>query len=233
MHNITKLQEIINYNFNDQALLKLALTHRSYSRQNNERMEFVGDAILDYVISINLYTRYPHFSEGQLSKSRTALVSHDTLVEISTKIGLGQYLLLGNGEEKSGGRMRPSILGDCLEALIAAVALDSSYIQATKVIEKLYDEYLDNVEHLVSRDSKSILQEYLQDRKISLPIYELRGTDGPVHNIIFHIECIIPDLKIKVTAHGQTKKEASQIAAKRALFQIHMPNVELKPHQLL
>lgn len=221
MVDIAKLQQVLDYNFNDISLLRLALTHRSYSRQNNERMEFVGDGILDYVIAMNLYNRYPHLSEGNLSKIRAALVNQDTLVEIATKISLGQYLLLGDGEERSGGRKRPSILADCLEALFAAVAFDSSSIQSARVIEALYDEYLDNAEHLISKDFKSILQEYLQGRKINLPIYELKGTDGPDHNSVFHVECIIPELGIRVPAQGRSKKEASQIAAERALAQIH------------
>jgi ribonuclease III len=221
MNDMTKLQAVLEYMFNDLSLLRLALTHRSYSRQNNERMEFVGDGILDYVIAMNLYNRYPNLTEGSLSKIRAALVNQDTLVEIAVKMGLGQYLLLGDGEERSGGRKRPSILADCLEAIFAAVAFDSSCIQSARVIERLYEEYLDNAEHLISKDFKSILQEYLQGRKINLPIYELRGTDGPDHNSVFHVECLIPELGIKVPAMGRSKKEASQIAAEKALAQIH------------
>ncbi|MCC2624997.1 MAG: ribonuclease [Burkholderiales bacterium] len=222
MRDYIKLQELLGYTFNDLAILRLALTHRSYSRQNNERMEFIGDSILDYVIAMNLYSRYPKCSEGDLSKIRAALVSQDTLVEIANKIGLGEYLLLGSGEEKSGGRKRPSILGDCVEALIAAVALDSSDIMAAKVIEQLFDEYLDNAEQLISKDFKSILQECLQSRKLGLPIYQLHGTDGPDHCMVFHMDCIIPALKIKVTAQGRNKKEASQVAAQRALAEIEL-----------
>ncbi|HLX52527.1 MAG TPA: ribonuclease III [Aquella sp.] len=226
MNDYTKLEELLGYTFNNAGLLKLALTHRSYDVPNYERLEFVGDGILDYVIAKNLYTRYPNFTEGDLSKVRAALVNQDTLVEIANKIDLGQYLLLGDGEEKSGGRKRPSILGDCLEAIIAAVALDSSDIRATEVIERFYGEYLDNAEHLISKDFKSILQECLQSRKIGLPVYELRGTDGPDHSMIFHVECVIPELDIKVIAQGRNKKEASQIAAERALAQIHSLNTD-------
>jgi ribonuclease-3 len=222
MRDITKLQEIVGYNFNDIGLLKLALTHKSYSRQNNERMEFVGDGVLDFIIAMNLYARYPDYTEGDLSKARGALVSEDTLAEIATKISLGQFLLLGSGEEKSGGRMRPSILADCMEAVFAAITFDSSYIQAAKVIEKLFDEYLDNVEVLISKDYKSILQEYVQSRKMNLPIYNLCGTDGPAHNMVFHVECIISELKVKVVAQGRNKKEASQVAAEKALAQIDL-----------
>src|SRR5579863_4639165 len=215
MYNYIKLQKTLAYNFNDLSLLKLALTHKSYSRNNNERMEFVGDGILDFIIAMNLFSRYPEYTEGDLSKARGALVSEDTLAEIATKVGLGQFLLLGTGEEKSGGRMRPSILADCMEAIFAAVTLDSSYVQATRVIEKLFDEYLDNVEILISKDYKSILQEYVQSRKMGLPVYNLSGTDGPAHNMVFHVECVIPELKIKVVAQGRNKKEASQVAAEK------------------
>lgn len=221
MDGIIRLQEILGYKFSNPSLLKLAITHRSYSRQNNERMEFVGDGILDCVIAMNLYNRYPHLHEGSLSKIRSALVNQDTLVEVAVKIGLGQYLLLGDGEERSGGRTRPSILADCLEALFAAVAFDSSPLQAAQVIEMLYKDYLDNAEHLISKDFKSILQEYLQGNKINLPIYELLGTEGPDHDSIFHVECVIPELSIKASASGHSKKEASQFAAEKALSQIN------------
>lgn len=221
MCKFMKLQEIINYKFNDITILTRALTHRSYSRENNERMEFVGDGILDCVIAMNLYVRYPYLAEGGLSKIRAALVDQDTLAEIASKIGLGEYLLLGFGEEKSGGRKRASILADCMEALFAAVLLDSSSTEATVVIEQLYGEYLDNAEHLVVKDFKSILQELLQSRRIGLPVYELKRTDGPDHGMVFHVECIISDLKIKVVAQGRNKKEASQSAAEKALSHIH------------
>lgn len=221
MNDLTKLQEILDYNFNDIALLKLALTHRSYDRQNNERLEFVGDGILDYVIAMNLYNRYPHLAEGNLSKIRAALVNQNMLVEIATKIGLGQFLYLGPGEERSGGRKRPSILADCLEALFAAVAFDSNCYQAIRVIECMFEEYLDDAEYLISKDFKSILQEYVQSRKMKLPIYELRGTEGPDHNSVFIVECIVPELGIKVPARGRSKKEASQVAAEKALSLIN------------
>jgi ribonuclease-3 len=221
MSDLIKLQEILDYKFNDMTLLRLALTHRSYSRQNNERLEFVGDGVLDYVIAMNLYHRYPHLAEGHLSKIRAALVNQNTLVEIAAKMDLGSYLFLGPGEERSGGRMRPSIIADCLEALFGAVAFDSNCIQAARVIELLFEEYLDNAEHLVTKDFKSILQEYVQSRKISLPIYETKGTDGPDHNSVFIVECIIPELGIKIPARGRSKKEASQVAAEKALAQIH------------
>ncbi|MCC2645014.1 MAG: ribonuclease [Burkholderiales bacterium] len=221
MQDLSELQDILDYNFSDISWLKLALTHRSYDRENNERLEFVGDSILDYVIAVNLYNRYPHLAEGNLSKIKAALVNQFTLVEIATKIGIGKYLLLGPGEERSGGRKRPSIIADALEAVFASVAFDSNMYQAIRVIELLYDEYMDNAEHLISKDYKSILQEYVQKRKIKLPTYEVRGTEGPDHNNVFIVECVISELGIKVPARGRSKKEASQVAAEKALSLIN------------
>lgn len=221
MNDIIELQKVLDYNFTDIGLLKLALTHRSHSRQNNERMEFVGDGVLDCVIAINLYNRYPYLLEGDLSKIRAALVNQDTLAEIANNINLGQYLILGNSEEKSGGRKRPSILADSLEAVFAAIAFDSTIIQVTKVIERIFINYLDNVKPLVNRDYKSILQEFLQAHRLKLPIYEIRGIDGPEHNHVFQVECIVPELNIKATGFGKNKKEASKIAAEKVLAQIH------------
>lgn len=226
MHDLNELQKTLDYTFKDISLLKIALTHKSHSRQNNERFEFVGDSILDYVIAMNLFHRYPHFAEGHLAKARAALVNQDTLFEIATNICLDQYMLLGKGEEKSGGRKRPSILADCLEAVFAAIAFDSSYIQIARVIEILYAKYLDNAKNLLYKDYKSILQEYLQGRKMNLPSYELRKTEGPHHSMIFHVECIIPELQITVIAGGQNKKEASQVAAQKALAKIYPSNTE-------
>ncbi|MCC2624184.1 MAG: ribonuclease [Burkholderiales bacterium] len=228
MRNLAKLQKLLDYTFNDISLLNLALTHKSYNKKNNERMEFVGDGILDHVIAVNLYNRYPHFAEGHLAKVRAALVSQGTLCEIATKLELGQHLLLGEGEKKSGGRNRPSILADALEAVFAAVAFDSSFIQVTRVIERLFAEYLDDAENLIYKDYKSILQEYVQGRKMNLPTYELCKTEGPDHSMIFHVECIIPELQIKVVAQGRNKKEASLLAAQKALDQINSNPINLQ-----
>lgn len=221
MVDFNKLQNSLGYKFQDMSLLKLALTHRSFSRQNNERLEFVGDGILDYVIAMRLYILYPHLSEGELSKIRASLVNQDTLVEIAIRLELGQYLFLGDGENRSGGRSRPSIIADCLEALFAAIRIDSSCTESARVIEWLYADYLSNAEHLISKDFKSLLQEHLQGRKISLPTYDLLATDGPDHDSIFHVECIIPALDIRALAQGKSKKEASQLAAKKALEEIN------------
>ncbi|MFN8770362.1 MAG: ribonuclease III [Neisseriaceae bacterium] len=217
MSDIKELEKALVYQFKDISILKRALTHRSYSKVNNERLEFVGDGILDYAIAIILYHNFPDLAEGVLSKIRAALVNQESLSELANKIQLGKYLLLGDGEEKSGGRQRPSILADCLEAIFAAISLDSGVQQALEVIEHIFKEKLKNADKLIIRDSKSILQEYLQANQINVPEYKVVDSTGPDHDSIFKIECYIPELDIKVIAQGKTKKEASQIAAEESL----------------
>jgi len=218
--SLVKLQDSLGYFFKNIELLKQALTHRSSSKNNYERLEFLGDGILDHVIALNLYNKFNDLSEGELSKIRAALVNQDALVSIANKIHLGNYLLLGAGEEKSGGRQRDSILADSLEAIFAAVSLDSSYDNAKLVIEKLYAESLENIDQLITKDNKSILQEYLQKHKISVPTYEIIESIGPDHDSVFNVLCTIAELGIKTSAKGKSKKEASQIAALKILTEL-------------
>ena len=215
--DISKLQNVLGYVFKDISLLSRALTHKSVGKPNYERLEFVGDGILDYAIALMLYQRYPDLSEGQLSKMRAGLVNKDTLSELASSICLGDYLLLGDGEEKSGGRDRPSILADTLEAIFAAISFDTDISNSVAVIGKLYQNKLINADSLINKDSKSILQEYLQLHKIDVPFYNVVELVGPDHNTIFKVECCIDKLKIKVVAEGKTKKEASQKSAYLAL----------------
>ncbi len=220
MINIKELQEKLGYFFNDVSLLKQALTHRSYSKVNNERLEFVGDGILDYVIALALFNNYPDVAEGDLSKIRAALVNQEALVDIAKDLDLGIYLFLGDGEEKSGGRQRASILADTLEAIFAAISFDAEFREVKKIIEKFYKNKLIDAQKLILMDSKSFLQEYLQANKIGVPIYNVVSSTGPDHDSIFSVECKILELKINVTATGKTKKEASQLAAELALIKI-------------
>lgn len=220
MINIQDLQTKLGYFFNDVSLLKQALTHRSYSKANNERLEFVGDGILDYVIALALYNNYPDVTEGDLSKIRAALVNQEALVDIAKELELGVYLLLGDGEEKNGGRQRPSILADALEAIFAAISFDAGFEEVRRAIERLYQTKLIDAQSLILMDSKSLLQEYLQANKIGVPIYDVVSSTGPDHDSIFSVECRIPELKINITASGKTKKEASQLAAELALHKI-------------
>lgn len=211
------LEQKIEYFFKDKSLLTQALTHRSLSGVNYERLEFVGDSILDHVIALSLYCNYPYLAEGDLSKIRAFLVNQEALAEIAKRIELNKYLCLGDGEERSGGRNRDSILADSLEAIFAAISLDSDFFCAKAVIEKLFRDKIANAKEFLNSDSKTELQEYVQARKLSLPQYTVVAILGPDHDSIFKIECMINDLNIKVVASGKSKKEASQNAASAVL----------------
>lgn len=217
MANFVELQELLAYQFNDISLLRQAVTHRSYGRPNNERLEFVGDGVLDYVIALNLYELYPGLSEGELSKMRAALVNQNGLVEIAEQLNLGQYLFLGDGELKSGGRERPSILADALEAILAAISLDSNFEKVKQVIERLFYYPLREQQSGKTKDYKTILQEYIQAKRYRLPIYEIIERIGPDHNMLFKVECYIEELGLKAQGSGKGKKQASQSAAHNLL----------------
>ena len=220
MQKFEQLEVNLEYVFKDKSLLKLALTHRSYSLHNNERLEFLGDGILDFIIADKLFIRYPNLDEGDLSKIRSELVNQKFLSMIATGINLGEYLFLGDGEEKTKGRGRASILADSFEAILAAIYLDSQKYNINSVnhvIEKLFAEHLANATNLVMQDSKSTLQEYLQSLQLKLPEYNLIAIDGPNHDSLFTIECLIQELDISVIASGRTKKAASKDAATKAL----------------
>lgn len=217
MMKLSDLEEQINYQFKDLQLLRKAVTHRSFGKPNNERLEFVGDGILDCVIALNLYELYPDLPEGQLSKMRAALVNQDSLVEIAEQINLGHYMYLGDGELKSGGRSRPSILADCLEALIAAIMLDSDFASSRAVIERLFYYPLREQQNGKTKDFKTLLQEYVQSKRLSLPRYQITAMTGPEHDTVFKIECAIDELNLRSWGEGKGKKQASQNAAQNLL----------------
>ena len=217
MVDIKQLQQNLNYTFKDVSLLTRAVTHRSYGRPNNERMEFVGDGILDYVVALYLYNHYPDLAEGELSKLRASLVNQASLVDIALEIDLGEHLLLGDGEIKSGGRKRASILADSLEAVFAAVSFDGSFYDAKDLIERLYQSKLKNPEILNFKDNKSLLQEYLQSLKLGLPIYKVVSLSGPEHDMVFSVECSVIEMGISAVATGKGKKQASSFAAEKVL----------------
>lgn len=214
------LSQNLDYDFNNVELLQQALTHKSFGKSNYERLEFVGDSILDYIISSYLYENYPQYSEGVLSQIRAALVNQDTLASIAREIHLGEFLHLGDGEQKSKGYDRPSILADSLEAIFAAINLDSTLAKSRDVILKLYEPHLKNLDKLITKDSKSLLQEYLQSQKIPVPNYTIKEVTGPDHDSIFNVKCSIPELGIEALAKGKSKKEASQIVAQKLLNMI-------------
>jgi ribonuclease-3 len=220
MNEWIDLECLLDYSFENKTLLEQALTHRSKSQLNYERLEFVGDGILDYVIALNIYQQYQHLAEGELSKIRSALVNQESLYEIALELNLGKYLRLGDGEEKSGGRNRPSILADSMEAVFAAISFDSDFINSKQVIEKLFRTKIINAEKLILKDSKTLLQELIQARKYALPEYRIIEILGPDHDSVFRVECLIKELNLSVEALGKSKKEASQNAAKAILLQL-------------
>ena len=213
-----KLQKNIDYHFSDVALLKQALTHRSANKNNNERLEFLGDSILGCVISQELYHRFPLVDEGQLSRLRSSLVRGQTLAKLAKSINLSETLLLGQGELKSGGFRRESIQADAFEAILGAIFLDSDYVTVSAVILKLYDELLNEASPDDSlKDFKTQLQELLQKKGYSLPIYDLIKTKGQDHNAVFYVSCHIKEFNLSVEENAKSIKRAEQACAELIL----------------
>ena len=213
-----KLQKNIDYHFSDTGLLKQALTHRSVNKNNNERLEFLGDSILGCVISHELYHRFPLVDEGQLSRLRSSLVRGQTLAKLAKTLNLSETLVLGQGEHKSGGFRRESIQADAFEAILGAIFLDSDYLTVSDVILKLYDELLNEASPDDSlKDFKTQLQELLQKKGHSLPIYELIKTKGQDHNAVFYVSCNIKEFNLKVEESAKSIKRAEQACAESIL----------------
>ncbi|RUM79570.1 MAG: ribonuclease III [Candidatus Thioglobus sp.] len=209
-----KLQQKINYQFKDIALLKLALTHRSMGKNNNERLEFLGDSILGLVISRELYKRFDHVDEGKLSRLRSHLVRGQTLAQLARELELSDILILGPGELKSGGFRRESIQADTVEAIFGAVLLDSGFETINTVILDLYCDLLDGINPNDSlKDPKTQLQEYLQKRSNILPKYELVKTVGKDHNAVFTVNCSLQDQAMQVEQAAKSIKRAEQLCA--------------------
>jgi ribonuclease-3 len=220
--NLSKLEKIIGYTFIDDTLLEQALIHASCSIMedgqpfNNERMEFLGDRILNFCVSNVLYHKFPDESEGALSKRHASLVQQATLAKVAKEMGLGEFLSLGKGEESSGGRQKPSILSDAVEALTAAIYLDSNMESAQKFVEKFIP---DEVNADLLKDPKSRLQEWLQSHKQPLPTYKILTTSGKAHARTFKIEVVTQSHGTAV-GKGETKRQAQQNAAKELLQKI-------------
>ena len=214
------LQRKLGYSFAQAPLLQQALTHRSHSAANNERIEFLGDSILNCCVAHELYQRFATLKEGELSRLRANLVRQETLAELAQKLELGTYLHLGEGELKSGGFRRPSILADGLEALLGAVFLDGGFAAAQAVVRGLYASLLEHLDpQTLGKDPKTLLQELLQARKIPLPQYAVVATQGAAHNQLFQVECQIPRLEIRTTGFGASRRIAEQEAAQLAFAQ--------------
>jgi ribonuclease-3 len=216
--NLQLLQTRLGYTFQDAALLQQALTHRSHSSLHNERLEFLGDSILNCVVASVLYERFNTLDEGDLSRLRANLVKQQSLYEIAQKLELSQFLRLGEGELKSGGFRRPSILADTLEAILGAIFLDAGFNAARDVIRAFYIPILETVDpRTLGKDAKTLLQEFLQSKKISLPTYNVVATHGAAHSQEFEVECLVPKLGIQVFGRGGSRRAGEQAAARLAL----------------
>jgi len=211
----------LEYTFGDISLLDEALTHRSFSSRNNERLEFLGDGILNFVIAHELFKLYPDVQEGDLSRLRANLVNKDSLAEIADRLELGEVIRLGSGELKSGGFRRPSILADAVESIFGAVYCDGGFESCRELIVRLYADRLALSMDLQSlKDPKTQLQELLQSRHLPLPDYQVTNITGQAHAQIFHVKCSIEKLKIEVTGEGKSRRKAEQIAADRAIIYV-------------
>jgi ribonuclease-3 len=216
-----KLQKNLSYEFNDIDLLRRALTHRSVSKNNNERLEFLGDSVLGCIISEELYSRHTSIDEGQLSRLRSHLVRGNTLANLAKKLSISENLILGQGELKSGGFRRESILADTFEAILGAIFLDSDYLTVKRVTMLLFSDLLNEAKAEDSlKDFKTQLQELLQKKGHSLPLYELLETKGKDHNAIFYVSCHVEELKITVEKNAKSIKRAEQACAQSILEEI-------------
>lgn len=218
MAGLASLQDRIQYRFADPELARLAFTHRSHSAQHYERLEFLGDSVLNLAVSSLLYRELHGFTEGDLSRVRSNLVRQQALHDIAQTLSLHQHLFLGDGERKSGGLRRPSILADALEALIGAVFIDGGFDAAAQVVEGFYRPILNQVDpKTLGKDAKTLLQEFLQGHGLPLPIYQVVATHGAAHSQVFEVECVISKLSITVLGSGASRRVAEQGAATQAL----------------
>ena len=215
------VRERLGYEPRDLALFRAALTHRSAAGPNNERLEFLGDAVLSLAIAAQLYGAFPQASEGDLSRLRARVVSREPLAEVALGLGLGEMLQLGSGELRSGGFRRQSILADALEALCGAIFLDGGLEAVRGVIERLFADRIAALpEPEALKDAKTRLQEYLQSRSLRLPRYAVERVEGADHAQIFRVSCEVPDLARRVEGEGSSRRRAEQQAAERMLDDI-------------
>jgi ribonuclease-3 len=208
------LQQRLQHAFANPGLLKLALTHRSYSADHNERLEFLGDSVLNLAVADLLYARLTELPEGDLSRVRANLVKQDTLHRLAVVLGLPEVLLLGEGEVRSGGQKRPSILADALEAVIGAVYLDAGFAAAQALVHRLFNAVeINPTMDAIGKDPKTELQEWLQGRKMRLPLYRVVGTLGVAHRQTFDVECEVTEFGLAERGIGGSRRAAEQAAA--------------------
>ena len=217
-----RLQQGLGYRFSDPTLLRLALTHRSVAGGNNERLEFLGDSVVNHIIAEHLFHQFPDASEGEMSRMRAALVKGDTLAQLAVELGMGAHLRLGPGERRSGGHRRESILADALEAVIGAILLDAGIERCRECVLSWYAGRLETLSvDTVSKDPKTALQEYLQGRQWPLPEYILQSVDGEDHAQNFHVICRLTQPELAAEGDGSSRRKAEQAAAADALKQLH------------
>lgn len=218
-----RLQRALGHQFADSSLLELALTHRSVGGRNNERLEFLGDSILNHIIAEAIFRRFPDAREGQMSRMRSSLVKGETLARVARDLELGDHLVLGSGERKSGGKRRGSILADALEAVIGAILLDAGVDTCRRCVLAWYDSRLQALSlEDVSKDAKTRLQEYLQGRQRPLPEYALLGVRGEDHNQQFEVACRLARPSLVVEGSGSSRRKAEQAAAQVALERLQV-----------
>lgn len=211
---LTALQQRLQHQFSNVSLLSRALTHRSFSADHYERLEFLGDSVLGLAISDLLYARLGSLPEGDLSRVRANLVRQETLHQLALKLGLPDVLRLGEGEMRSGGPKRASILADALEAIIGAVYLDAGFAQAQALVHRLFEAVEINPRmEAIGKDAKTELQEWLQGRKMKLPLYTVVGTIGAAHKQSFDVECEVPELRLSERGIGGSRRAGEQAAA--------------------
>ena len=215
---LAALQQRLGHRFNDGALLTRALTHRSFGADHNERLEFLGDAVLSLAISSLLFERFAGSDEGDLTRVRAHLVREDSLHRAAVQIGLPEMLRLGEGEARGGGAQRASILADALEALIGATFRDGGFAAASAVVEGLFGEVIQTTDVASwSKDAKTELQEWLQARRLPVPTYRISATRGQAHAQTFEVECLVPALTLVEPGEGRSRRVAEQEAARRML----------------
>jgi ribonuclease III len=212
----------LGFRFNRPELLRQALTHRSHSLPHNERLEFLGDSVVNCAVAGLVFRCFPDLTEGNLSRLRANLVNQQSLADVAQSLGLGELIRLGEGEQKSGGDRRPSILADALEAILGAIYLDAGFAPAEKVVAMLFTPLLKELDpHTLGKDPKTLLQEFLQSRKLALPQYNVISTTGEAHQQLFQVECLVPRLKVRTLGEGASRRAAEQEAAKAAYGKIY------------
>ena len=217
--SLENLQTLLGYKFSNIGLLEKAITHRSYGKDNNERLEFLGDSVLNCVVAQMLFKRFSHLNEGELSRLRSNLVNQDSLFAIANGLSLGQYLKMGTGEKKSNGHSKPSILSDAVEAVFGATFLDGGFEAISFVISRLYDPIISDVDGniFLKKDSKTALQEKLQGKGLNPPHYTVDKVEGFAHQQTFKVICKIPEMNIISSGEGASRRAAEKDAARLAL----------------